>query len=305
MKKLSLPQGFGLILRTVGIGKSTEELQWDLDYLLQVWRAITNAANSKPAPFLIYQESEAAIRAIRDYLRKDISEIWVDEPDVHQRIYDFMKQVMPNNLERLKLYKDKDSLFSRYQIELQIESAFSHKVQLSSGGMLIFDHTEALTSIDINSAKSTAGSDIEETARSTNLEAAEEIAKQLRLRDLGGLIVIDFIDMASPQNRREVENRLKEHICVDRARVRVGRISRFGLLEMSRQRLRPSLGESSYILCPKCGGQGSIRGIQSLALVILRALEEEAGKDLTAKIITNLPVDVATFLLNEKKGCAQ
>ena len=301
MSQLNIPHGMGIILRTAGVGKLSEELQWDLDYLLTLWQSISNAAKDRPAPFLIYQESEVIIRAIRDYLRNDISEIWIDDKDVHKRAYDFMQQVMPQNLNKLKLYEEKDPLFTRYQIESQIESAFSREVRLPSGGSLIIDHTEALLTIDINSARSTAGGDIEETALNTNLEAAEEIARQLRLRDLGGLIVIDFIDMVNNRNQRQVEDSLREHLKVDRARVQIGRISRFGLLEMSRQRLRPSLGESSHIPCPRCDGQGAIRSVESLALAVLRILEEEALKDMTAKIIAQLPVDAATFLLNEKR----
>ena len=301
MSSLEIPHGMGLILRTAGVGKSSEELQWDLDYLLHLWDAIATAAKDQPAPFLIYQESEVIIRAIRDYLRQDISEIWIDDPDVHKRAHDFMKQVMPANLEKLKLHTDADPLFTRYQIESQIESAFSRQVSLPSGGAIIIDHTEALVTIDINSARATKGSDIEETALNTNLEAAEEIARQLRLRDLGGLIVIDFIDMMKTNNQREVENRIRESLRVDRARVQIGRISLFGLLEMSRQRLRPSLGESSHIPCPRCDGQGTIRGVESLALAVLRIIEEESMKDMTAKIVARLPVDTATFLLNEKR----
>ncbi len=301
MSSLTVPEGMGLILRTAGVGKSSEELQWDLDYLNQLWDAISKAADQRRSPFLIYQESEVIIRAIRDYLRKDINEIWVDDPEVHKRSYDFMSQVMPHNLEKLKLYSDSDPLFTRYQIENQIESAFSREVRLPSGGALIIDHTEALISIDINSARSTAGSDIEETALNTNLEAAEEITRQLRLRDIGGLIVIDFIDMLNNRNQREVENAMRENLRMDRARVQVGRISRFGLLEMSRQRLRPSLGESSHIPCPRCDGQGTIRDVESLALSVLRIIEEEAMKDLTAKVIIRAPIDAATFLLNEKR----
>ncbi len=301
MSQLDIPQGMGIILRTAGVGKSSEELQWDLDYLLSLWEAISKAAEARPAPFLIYQESEVIIRAIRDYLRKDVSEIWIDNKDVYQRGYDFMQQVMPRNLSKLKLYDEPDPLFTRYQIESQIESAFSREVRLPSGGALVFDHTEALVTIDINSSRSTAGGDIEETALNTNLEAAEEIARQLRLRDLGGLIVIDFIDMMNNQNQREVENCLRENLKMDRARVQIGKISRFGLLEMSRQRLRASLGESSHILCPRCQGQGTIRGTESLALSVLRIIEEEAMKDLTAKVIAQLPTDAATFLLNEKR----
>ncbi len=301
MSNLNIPQDMGLILRTAGVGKSAEEMQWDLDYLLSLWEAITNASQLKPAPFLIYQESEVIIRAIRDYLRKDIAEIWVDNRDVYKRAMDFMQQVMPQNLPKLKLYEERDPLFTRYQIEIQIESAFSREVRLPSGGSLIFDHTEALLTIDINSSRSTSGGDIEETALNTNLEAAEEIARQLRLRDLGGLIVIDFIDMMNNRNQREVENCLRDQLKVDRARVQIGKISRFGLLEMSRQRLRSSLGESSNIPCPRCDGQGTIRGIESLALAVLRIIEEESMKDMTAKVIAQLPVDAATFLLNEKR----
>lgn len=301
MSNLNIPQDMGLILRTAGVGKSAEELQWDLDYLLSLWEAITSALQLKPAPFLIYQESEVIIRAIRDYLRKDIAEIWVDNRDVYKRAMDFMQQVMPQNLSKLKLYEEQDPLFTRYQIEIQIESAFSREVRLPSGGSLIFDHTEALLTIDINSSRSTSGGDIEETALNTNLEAAEEIARQLRLRDLGGLIVIDFIDMMNSRNQRDVENCLRDQLKVDRARVQIGKISRFGLLEMSRQRLRPSLGESSNIPCPRCDGQGTIRGIESLALAVLRIIEEESMKDMTSKVIAQLPVDAATFLLNEKR----
>ncbi len=301
MSGLEVPEGMGLILRTAGVGKSSEELQWDLDYLSQLWGAISTAAEQRPSPFLIYQESEVIIRAIRDYLRKDINEIWIDDAEVHKRCYDFMSQVMPHNLEKLKLYKDSDPLFTRYQIEYQIESAFSREVRLPSGGAVIIDHTEALISIDINSARATKGSDIEETALNTNLEAAEEIGRQLRLRDIGGLIVIDFIDMLNTRNQREVENAMRESLRMDRARVQVGRISRFGLLEMSRQRLRPSLGESSHIPCPRCDGQGTIRDVESLALSILRIIEEEAMKDMTAKVVVRVPIDAATFLLNEKR----
>jgi ribonuclease E len=302
MSSLNIPQGMGIILRTAGVGKSAEEIQWDLDYLLHVWDAIRNAARERNAPFLIYKESEVIIRAIRDYLRNDISEIWIDDPEVFHRARDFMQQVMPQNLPKLKLYTDRDPLFNRYQIEGQIETAFSREVKLPSGGALIIDHTEALTTIDINSARATGGDDIEETALNTNLEAADEVARQLRLRDLGGLIVIDFIDMMNTRNQREVENRLRDALKVDRARVQIGRISRFGLLEMSRQRLRPSLGESSHIPCPRCDGQGTIRGTESLSLSVLRIIEEEAMKDLTAKVIARLPVNAATYLLNEKRS---
>ena len=301
MSGLVVPEGMGLILRTAGVGKSSEELQWDLDYLNQLWAAISTAADERPASFLIYQESEVIIRAIRDYLRKDINEIWIDDPEVHKRCHDFMTQVMPHNLEKLKLYTDSDPLFTRYQIEYQIETAFSREVRLPSGGAVIIDHTEALISIDINSARATKGSDIEETAFNTNKEAAEEIGRQLRLRDIGGLIVIDFIDMLNTRNQREVENAMRDSLRMDRARVQVGRISRFGLLEMSRQRLRPSLGESSHTPCPRCDGQGTIRDVESLSLSVLRIIEEEAMKDMTAKVIVRVPVDAATFLLNEKR----
>jgi ribonuclease E len=301
LNQLEIPENTALILRTAGIGKSKEELQWDTDYLTTLWQAIDKASTERPAPFLIYQESEVIICAIRDYLRTDIAEIWVDDKEVHQRSLEFMQQVMPQNLHKLKLYEEDDPLFTRYQIESQIESAFSREVRLPSGGSLVIDHTEAMISIDINSGRATKGSDIEDTAFNTNLEAAEEIARQLRLRDLGGLIVIDFIDMMVSKNQREIENRMKDCLRVDRARVQVGKISRFGLLEMSRQRLRPSLGESRHLPCPRCDGQGSIRDIESLSLAILRIIEEEAMKDSTAKIIVNLPVSVATFLLNEKR----
>jgi ribonuclease E len=301
MSGLEVPEGMGLILRTAGVGKSSEELQWDLNYLNQLWGAISTAAAERPAPFLVYQESDVIIRAIRDYLRKDINEIWIDDAEVHKRCHDFMTQVMPHNLEKLKHYTDNDPLFTRYQIEYQIESAFSREVRLPSGGAVIIDHTEALISIDINSARATKGSDIEETALNTNREAAEEIGRQLRLRDIGGLIVIDFIDMLNTRNQREVENTMRESLRMDRARVQVGKISRFGLLEMSRQRLRPSLGESSHIPCPRCDGQGTIRDVESLALSVLRIIEEEAMKDMTAKIVVRVPVDAATFLLNEKR----
>ena len=301
MSALEIPEDMGLIVRTAGVGRSAEELQWDLDYLLQLWNSIESAASSRPAPFLIYQESNVIIRALRDYLRNDISEILVDDEQVYGQAQQFMQQVMPQSLNKLKRYDDPVPLFSRYQIESQIESAFQRTVNLPSGGAIVIDHTEALISIDINSARATKGSDIEETALNTNLEAADEIARQLRLRDLGGLVVIDFIDMQPTKHQREVENRLRDALKMDRARVQVGRISRFGLLEMSRQRLRPSLGESSQIVCPRCNGQGTIRGVESLGLSVLRIIEEEAMKDRTERVIATLPVDVATFLLNEKR----
>ncbi len=301
MSGLEMPEGMGVIVRTAGVGKGTEELQWDLDYLLRLWGAIDIASKEKPAPFLVYQESNIVIRAIRDYFRNDIGEILIDSKEIYDYAHDFMRQVMPHNLKKLKHYKDHVPLFSRYQVESQIETAFQHEVRLPSGGAIVIDRTEALVSIDINSARATQGSDIEETALNTNLEAADEIARQLRLRDLGGLIVIDFIDMTPTRNQREVENRLRDALKVDRARVQVGRISRFGLLEMSRQRLRPSLGESIQITCPRCKGEGSIRNVESLALSILRLIEEEAMKEKSARIEAQLPLQVATFLLNEKR----
>jgi ribonuclease E len=301
MSELEYPPDMGLIVRTAGVGRNAEELQWDLDYLLHLWSSIETAAGQRPAPFLIYQESNVIIRALRDHLRGDIGEILIDDARVFQRAQEFMTQVMPQNLSKLKRYDDPVPLFSRYQIESQIESAFQREVTLPSGGAIVIDHTEALISIDINSARATKGSDIEETALHTNLEAADEIARQLRLRDMGGLIVIDFIDMQPAKHQREVENRLRDALRVDRARVQVGRISRFGLLEMSRQRLRPSLGESSQIVCPRCRGQGSVRGVESLALSILRIIEEEAMKDKTGRVIARVPVEVGTYLLNEKR----
>jgi len=301
MSGLEIPSGMGVILRTAGVGKSSDELQWDLDYLLQLWRAIDDATSNRQAPFLAYQDQNVIIRSIRDYLRADIAEILVDDPAVHEQAVEFMEQVMPQNLKKLKSYTDDVPLFTRYQIESQIESAFSRQVRLPSGGSIVVEPTEALITIDINSAKATKGSDIEETALQTNLEAAEEVARQLRIRDLGGLIVIDFIDMMSQHNQRLVETRLREGVKLDRARIQVGRISRFGLLEMSRQRLRPSLAEYSHIVCPRCEGLGTIRGVESLALSILRIIEEDAMKESTSKIILQLPIDTATFLLNEKR----
>jgi ribonuclease E len=301
MAQLKIPDDYSLIARTAGIGRTAEELQWDLDYLIHLWDAISKASTERPASFLIYQESNLVVRATRDYLRQDIGEVLVDNPEIHERMKKFMQQVAPQWLERLKLYKDEVPLFSRYQIEHQIESAFSREVRLEAGGSIVFDKTEALVTIDINSARATKGADIEETALNTNLEAAEEIARQLRLRDLGGLIVIDFIDMTPMHHQRQVENCLIEALKVDRARVQVGRISRFGLLEMSRQRLRPSLGESSSLVCPRCSGNGHIRSVQSSALSVLRMLQEEAMKENTAAVHVHLPIDTATFLLNEKR----
>ena len=298
---LEVPAGMGLIVRTAGVGKSPEELQWDLDYLLKLWRAIETAVDERTGPFLVYQESNVIIRAIRDYFSKDVSEILIDDEDVYRQAQDFITQVMPESAGRLRRYEGRVPLFSRFQIESQIESAFSHTVRLPSGGSIVIDHTEALVSIDVNSARATKGSDIEETALNTNLEAADEVARQLRLRDVGGLIVIDFIDMTPTRNQREVENRLREALKQDRARIQIRRISRFGLLEMSRQRLRPSLGDSSLRTCPTCNGRGYVRDPESLALSILRIVEEEAMKDKTGRIVARLPIEVATFLLNEKR----
>lgn len=301
LNQVKIPDGMGAIVRTAGVGRTSDELGWDIAYLEKVWKAIENAAAQKEEPFLIYQESNAIIRALRDHFRDDINEIIIDDVNAYKDAHYFLEQVMPNDLRKLKHYEDRVPLFNRYQIEAQIESAFQREVSLPSGGAIVIDHTEALLSIDINSARATKGSDIEQTALQTNLEAADEIARQLRLRDLGGLIVVDFIDMLANKNQREVENRLRDAVEVDRARIQLGRISRFGLLEMSRQRLRPSLGESSEIVCPRCTGHGTIRTSESLALAILRLLEEEAMKDKTGKVIARVPVDVGTFLLNEKR----
>ncbi|MFA9418735.1 MAG: Rne/Rng family ribonuclease [Gammaproteobacteria bacterium] len=301
LSEITMPDGMGVIVRTAGVGRSTEEMQWDLDYLNQVWIAIEKAAAEKAAPFLIYQESDIVVRALRDHYRSDIGEILIDSQQAYDQAHEFMSMVMPNTLSKLKKFDDKLPLFNRYQIETQIESAFSREVTLPSGGAIVIDHTEALTSIDVNSARATKGTDIEDTAKLTNLEAADEIARQLRIRDLGGLIVIDFIDMMQNKNQREVESRLRNAVYDDRARVQIGRISRFGLLEMSRQRLRPSLGESSQIVCPRCSGQGTIRDIESLSLAVLRLLEEESLKDSTGKILAKIPVECATYLLNEKR----
>ncbi len=298
---LNLPEDMGLIVRTAGMGRDAEELQWDLDYLLQLWKAISEAAESRSAPFLIYQESKLIIRALRDYLRGDIGEILVDHEDLYNDAREFMQQVMPNNLRKLKLYQDTTPLFSRFQIETQIENAFERQVRLPSGGAIVIDHTEALTTIDINSSKATKGGDIEETAFNTNCEAAVEIARQLRIRDAGGLIVIDFIDMDSPRHQRDVEEKLRDALKLDRARVQIGRISRFGLLEMSRQRLRPSLGEATQIVCPRCEGHGRIRGVESLSLSALRLVEEHAMKENTGQVLVQAPPTVANFLLNEKR----
>lgn len=302
LEHVTVPDDVGLIVRTAGLGRDAEELQWDLDYLLTLWRSISKAASERKAPFLIYQESKLFIRALRDYLRSDIGEILIDEESLYEDAREFMQQVMPTSLRKLKLYKDDTPLFSRYQIETQIESAFDRQVRLPSGGSIVIDQTEALTAIDINSAKATKGSDIEETAFNTNLEAAVEIARQCRIRDAGGLIVIDFIDMDSPRHQREVEEKLKDALKLDRARVQVGRISRFGLLELSRQRLRPSLGEATQIVCPRCEGHGHIRGVESLGLSTLRLIEEHAMKDNTGQVLVQAPPTVANFLLNEKRA---
>ena len=302
LNALNAPADMGLIVRTAGLGRNSQELQWDLDYLVQLWTAIKEAADARSAPFLIYQESNVIIRAIRDYLRQDIGEVLIDSIDAQEEALSFIRQVMPQYANKIKLYQDSVPLFNRFQIESQIETAFQREVKLPSGGALVIDPTEALVSIDINSARATKGSDIEETALQTNLEAAEEIARQLRLRDIGGLIVIDFIDMTPAKNQRAVEDRMRECLEADRARVQVGRISRFGLLEMSRQRLRPSLGESSGVVCPRCNGQGIIRDVESLSLAILRLIEEEALKDRTAEVRARVPFQVAAFLLNEKRN---
>ncbi len=302
LSELAIPEDMGVIVRTAGVGRSVEELQWDLAVLLKHWSAIKQVYQDKQAPLLIYQESDITIRAVRDHLRRDTSEILIDDESIYQRLLKHIEIVRPDYAKRVKLYKDSVPLFNRFQIERQIETAYQREVRLSSGGAIVIDHTEALTSIDINSAKATRGGDIEETALHTNLEAADEIARQLRLRDLGGLVVIDFIDMGQNRNQREVENRLRDALQYDRARVQVSRISRFGLLEMSRQRLRSSLGESSQVICPRCSGQGTIRNIESLALSVLRLIEEDAMKEKTGQIQAQLPVEVATFLLNEKRG---
>ena len=302
---LEVPAGMSVIARTAGIGRSTEELQWDLNYLLQLWRAVEDASKLQSGAFLIYQESSLVIRAIRDYFQPDIGELLIDTEAIYEQAQQFMSHVMPANVHRVKLYKDDVPLFSRFQIEHQIETAYSREVPLPAGGAIVIDHTEALVSIDVNSARATRGGDIETTAFNTNCEAADEIARQLRLRDLGGLIVIDFIDMESQKNQREVENTLKEALRFDRARIQLGKISRFGLMELSRQRMRPALAESAHIACPRCHGTGHIRGTESTALHILRIIQEESMKDNSAQIVAQVPVDVATFLLNEKRADIQ
>ena len=302
MAELDIPNGMSIIARTAGIGRSAEELEWDLNYLKQLWQAIEEAGKAHHDPYLLFMESSLLIRAIRDYFRPDIGEILVDNQEVYDQVAEFMSYVMPSNVGRLKLYQDHTPLFSRFQIEHQIESAFSRSVSLPSGGAIVIDHTEALVSIDVNSARATRGSDIEDTAFKTNMEAAEEVARQMRLRDLGGLVVIDFIDMENPKHQRDVENVLRDALKKDRARVQMGKLSRFGLLELSRQRLKPALGESSHVACPRCAGTGVTRGIESTALHVLRIIQEEAMKDNTGEVHAQVPVDVATFLLNEKRA---
>ncbi|GAA4800859.1 ribonuclease E [Lysobacter hankyongensis] len=301
MDVLAIPDDMGVIIRTAGVGRDAEELQWDLDYLLSVWKAIAEAALKKSSPFLIYQESRLIIRALRDYMRADIGEILVDTPEMYEEAKEFVEQVMPQNLRKLKHYTDDTPLFNRFQIESQIENAYERSVRLPSGGSLVIDQTEALTAVDVNSSRATKGGDIEETAFNTNLEAAEEVARQMRLRDLGGLVVIDFIDMTSNKHQRDVENRLSQALKHDRARVQLGRISKFGLMEMSRQRLRPSLGESSQLVCPRCDGHGRMRSIESLSLSIIRLAEEHAMKDNTGQVLVQAPVEIANYLLNEKR----
>jgi ribonuclease E len=302
---LEIPESMGMIVRTAGCGKNAEELQWDLNYLLQLWDAIERSSTEQTAPFLVFQESNVIIRALRDHLRGNIDEILIDKEESFKLVQNFLRQVMPHLLPKAKLYQDAVPLFNRYQIESQIEVAYGREVSLPSGGSIVIDHTEALTSIDINSARATKGSDIEETALNTNIEAADEIARQLRLRDLGGLFVIDFIDMMSNKNQRIVENHLRDALKIDRARIQTSRISRFGLLEMSRQRMRPSLGDSTQITCPRCKGQGTIRNVESVALSVLRLLEEEAMKKGTEKVIAHLSIECATFLLNEKRSAIE
>ena len=302
LNSLDIPEGMGVIIRTAGVNRSVEELQWDLNFLLRYWDAIQQATNIKKAPYLIHQESDVIIRGIRDNLRHDISEIIIDEPTAFNRAKNYLQQIRPDFAENIKLYSDTLPLFSRFQVERQIELAYQREVQLPSGGSIVIDHTEALVSIDINSARATKGGNIEETACHTNLEAAEEIARQLRIRDIGGLVVIDFIDMMQNKNQREVENRLRESLQMDRARIQIGRISRFGLLEMSRQRLRSSLTRSIHVTCPRCDGQGSIRGVESLAHSIVHLVQEQAVKTQNIQIQVQAPIDVATYILNERRN---
>src|SRR6201986_1187166 len=302
MSQLQIPDGMGAIIRTAGVGRNVEELQWDLDNLRTQWEQIAAAEKERPAPFLVYRESDAVTRAMRDYLSDDVGEVLVDDEAAFAKAQEYMQRFMPAETQRrLKHYTDDIALFTRFQIEIQIESAYAHKVSLPSGGSIVVDYTEALVSIDINSARAPRGADIETTALNTNLEAADEIARQLRIRDIGGLIVIDFIDMESTKNQREVEDRLRDAVKMDRARIQIGRLSRFGLLGVSGPALRPSLGESNHIVCPRCNGIGSIRSIESLALSILRLLGEDARKERTARLVVQVPVDVATYLINEKR----
>src|SRR5215470_13600730 len=302
MDDLRIPDGMGAIVRTAGVGRAAEELQWDLDNLKSQWDQIDAATKDRPAPYLVYRESDAVTRALRDYFGDDVGELLVDDDATFATAQEYMTRFMPADAQRkLKRYTDDIPLFTRFQIESQIESAYAQKVELPSGGSIVINYTEALVSIDINSARATRGSDIETTATNTNLEAADEVARQLRIRDIGGLIVIDFIDMESTKNQREVEERLRDAVKMDRARIQIGRLSRFGLLEMSRQRLRPSLGESSHIVCPRCVGIGSIRSIESMTLSILRLIGEEMRKDRTSRVIAQVPVSVATYLINEKR----
>jgi len=301
MEQVEVPEGMGVIARTAGVGRSIEELQWDLNVLQQQWQAILEASKSKPAPFLIYQESSLIVRAIRDHLRTDIAQIIVDCPEIYDQTYNHIRMMRPDYVDKVVLYNDNTPLFSKYDIEQQIQLAFQREVTLPSGGAIVIDHTEALISIDINSARATKGTDIEETAYKTNLEAADEIARQLRLRDIGGLVVIDFIDMTVNQNQRDIEDRLREAMSMDRARVQIGKISRFGLLEMSRQRLRPAIAENTQHTCPRCSGQGTIRSVEALAVNTLRLIEEEAIKEKTGEVQAELPLEVATYLVNEKR----
>ncbi|MEE3197132.1 MAG: Rne/Rng family ribonuclease [Pseudomonadota bacterium] len=302
LAELNLPSEMGCIVRTAGVGRNNEELKWDLDYLLSVWEAIKQAVVKRTSPFLVYQEGSAVVRAVRDHFSNEVGEILIDDPNIHKEAHDFVERVMPHNLNKVKYYEDATvPLFTRFQIENQIESAFRHSVLLPSGGSIVIDPTEAMTAIDINSGKATKGDDIEETALNTNLEAADEIARQLRIRDLGGLIVVDFIDMGPQRNQRDVENRLREAVHRDRARIQIGRISRFGLLEMSRQRLRPSLEESTQPVCPRCNGIGNVRSVESLALAVLRLVSEEARKERTARVIVQVPINVSNYILNEKR----
>src|SRR3954470_23852851 len=302
MDDLVIPDGMGAIVRTAGVGRAAAELQWDLDNLKGQWDQIDAATKDRPAPYLVYRESDAVTRSLRDYLTDDIGEVLVDDDATFATAQEYMTRFMPPEAQkRLKRYTDDIPLFTRFQIESQIESAYAQKVELPSGGSLVVNYTEALVAIDINSARATRGADIETTATNTNLEAAEEIARQLRIRDIGGLIVIDFIDMESPKNQRDVEDRLRDSVKMDRARIQIGRLSRFGLLEMSRQRLRPSLSDSSHTVCPRCTGIGSMRSVESMALAILRLIGEEARKDRTSRVIAQVPVEVATYLINEKR----